>query len=73
VRLGRVDQLRNRSFRLNDEANLNVLDTDFAREQVEIFEADRARSRRVTLEEWKRRPFSERIIEHASALLRPLL
>jgi cardiolipin synthase A/B len=63
----------NRSFRLNDEANLNVLDTDFAREQVEIFEADRARSRRVTLEEWKRRPFSERIIEHASRLLRPLL
>jgi cardiolipin synthase len=73
VRLGRVDQLRNRSFRLNDEVDLKVLDTDFAREQVEIFEADRARSRRVTLEEWKRRPFSERIIEHASALLRPLL
>jgi cardiolipin synthase A/B len=63
----------NRSFRLNDEANLNVLDARFAQEQVEIFEADRARSRRVTLEEWKRRPVSERILEHAAAILRPLL
>jgi cardiolipin synthase len=63
----------NRSFRLNDEANLNVLDAGFAREQVEIFEADRARSRRVTLEEWKRRPVSEKIAEHAAAILRPLL
>ena len=28
----------NRSFRLNDEANLNVLDAAFARQQIEIFE-----------------------------------
>ena len=50
--------LANRSFRLNDEANLNVLDAAFAREQVEVFEKDRSNSRRVTLEEWKRRPVS---------------
>jgi cardiolipin synthase A/B len=60
----------NRSFRLNDEANLNVLDADFAREQVEIFEADRAKSRRVTLEQWKNRPLSEKFVERAAGLLR---
>jgi cardiolipin synthase A/B len=63
----------NRSFRLNDEANLNVFDADFARQQVRDFEADRARSRRVTLEGWKKRPLSEKIMEHAAALLRSLL
>ena len=44
----------NRSFRLNDEANLNVFDEEFARAQAEVFAADRARSRQVTLEEWRR-------------------
>jgi hypothetical protein len=29
----------NRSFSLNDEANLNVLDPDFARAQVDVFDA----------------------------------
>ncbi len=32
----------NRSFRLNDEANLNVLDRGFARQLTETFERDRA-------------------------------
>ena len=39
----------NRSFRLNDEANLNVYDAAFAAEQVAIFAADLAKSRRITL------------------------
>jgi cardiolipin synthase len=51
----------NRSFRLNDEANLNVYDADFAREQVAFFEQDKTRSRRVSLEEWAARPFSEKV------------
>ena len=46
----------NRSFRLNDEANLNVIDEAFARAQAEVFAEDRARSQQVTLEEWRRRP-----------------
>ena len=46
----------NRSFRLNDEANLNVFDEAFARSQAEVFAQDRARSRRVTLEEWREPP-----------------
>jgi cardiolipin synthase len=63
----------NRSFRLNDEANLNVLDADFAREQLAAFARDRDASRRITLEEWRNRPWTEKLKEHAASLLRPLL
>jgi cardiolipin synthase len=63
----------NRSFRLNDEANLNVYDVDFAREQVAFFEQDKTRSRRVTLEEWVARPLSEKLKERLAALLRSQL
>ncbi len=62
-----------RSFRLNDEASLNVFDEAFAHEQVGIFEADLARSRRVTLDEWRSRPLSEKAWEHLAALLGPQL
>ena len=51
----------NRSFRLNDEANLNVLDAAFAKAQTAVFEQDKARSRRVTLDLWRKRPLGERI------------
>jgi cardiolipin synthase len=60
----------NRSFRLNDEANLNILDPDFAAAQARVFEEDKARSRRITLEEWRRRPGRERAMERAAGLLR---
>jgi cardiolipin synthase len=63
----------NRSFRLNDEANLNVYDADFARDQVQAFERDKERSRRVSLEEWKNRPLSERLKERTAGLLRSQL
>ena len=60
----------NRSFRLNDEANLNVLDAEFAAAQAEVFEQDKARSRQVSLEEWRRRPLRERLVERIAGLLR---
>ena len=63
----------NRSFRLNDEANLNVFDGDFAREQTAVFERDKARSHRVTLEEWKHRPLTEKVVERLAALFRSQL
>ncbi len=63
----------NRSFRLNDEANLNVYDLAFAATQIVDFEADRARSRQITFEMWKNRPWQEKIVEHAAALLRSQL
>ena len=50
-----------RSFRLNQEANLNVLDAEFAGEQARVFAEDRGHSKRITLEEWRRRPVWERI------------
>lgn len=59
----------NRSFRLNDEANLNIYDSGFAKEQVAVFEADLARSRRVTLAQWQNRPLTERFSERAATLI----
>jgi len=58
-----------RSFRLNDEANLNIYAADFARRQVEVFNADLSRSRRTTLNEWQQRPLSEKLLEHAASLI----
>ena len=60
----------NRSFSLNDEANLNILDADFATQQTRIFEDDMTRSRGITLEQWRSRPLQEKVLEHAAALLR---
>ncbi len=60
----------NRSFRLNDEANLNVLDAAFAEEQVRLFEADKAQSRQLTLEWWRSRPWPQRVTEWLAGLLR---
>jgi cardiolipin synthase len=58
-----------RSFRLNDEANLNIYDASFAAEQVGVFAADLAKSRRITLAEWQARPLKDRLLEHLASLL----
>ncbi|AOG23170.1 phospholipase D-like domain-containing protein [Acidovorax sp. RAC01] len=63
----------NRSFRLNDEANLNVYDAAFARRQTQVFEADMKRSERVTYEAWLYRLWREKLAEHLSGLLRSQL
>lgn len=63
----------NRSFRLNDEANLNVFDRDFAAHQIADFDADRARAERITLAMWQQRPWRERLTEHVAGLLRSQL
>jgi cardiolipin synthase len=62
-----------RSFRLNDEASLNIYDEKFAHQQVQIFERDLGESRPITLEAWRSRPFTEKVWEHAAALLGPQL
>ncbi len=59
----------NRSFSLNDEANLNVYDAGFAARQAADFEADLKRSRRITLEEWASRPWTERAMEKVMGLV----
>jgi cardiolipin synthase len=62
-----------RSFQLNDEANLNVLDADLARCLVDQFEADRILSQPVTLAAWRRRPIGHRARELAAGLIRSQL
>ena len=52
-----------RSFRLNDEANLNVFAAGFAAEQTKVFEEDKTRSREATFEEWKHRSLFTRMKE----------
>jgi cardiolipin synthase len=59
----------NRSFRLNDEANLNVLSAQFGQVQMEVFERDWAKARRITLEQWRDRPLGERLLEQLARLL----
>jgi cardiolipin synthase len=59
----------NRSFRLNDEATLNVVDAAFAGMQTAIFEADLAQSHTVTHAEWLGRPLSERMGEALASLV----
>jgi cardiolipin synthase len=50
-----------RSFRQNDEANLNVYDATFATEQVVFFEQDRKNSKLMRLEDFKDRPLLTKI------------
>jgi cardiolipin synthase A/B len=63
----------NRSFRLNDEANLNVYDAGFAARVGEVFERDLARSRGITHQGWAARPWREKLLEHAASILSPQL
>jgi cardiolipin synthase len=52
-----------RSFRLNDEASLNLYDADFAQAMTAVFEDDLAHARRYTTEQWQRRPPKEKLFE----------
>jgi cardiolipin synthase A/B len=63
----------NRSFRLNDEATLNIMDAVFAKQQRTVFEADLALSRPVSMAEWQNRPLGEKMREWFSSTLRSQL
>lgn len=58
----------NRSFRLNDEANLNVLNEKFAQEQTQIFESDWLKSTQIKYEQWADRPFQEKVVEKLASI-----
>ena len=62
-----------RSFRLNQEASLNVYDSGFAASQAAAFAKDRARSQEITLQAWRDRPVWERIEESVAGVLRTQL
>jgi cardiolipin synthase len=63
----------NRSFRLNDEANLNVYDTGFALRAQEVFEQDWQRSRPITFAQWNARPWHHKLREQVASWLGPQL
>lgn len=59
----------NRSFRLNDEATLNIVDQAFASIQTATFEADLAQARPVSFEAWQARPVREKLTEWLASLI----
>lgn len=59
----------NRSFRLNDEATLNIIGREFAAQQTSVFEADLAKARPISFEQWSRRPVREKAAEWLSSIL----
>jgi cardiolipin synthase A/B len=62
----------NRSIRLNDEANLDVLDRNFAAQQTRSFETDKRRSHEVTPEELRGLQFANPF-QQAAGLAAPQL
>lgn len=62
--------LDNRSFRLNDECNLNVIDTEWVGNFAETFEEDKARSVEITYDHWNNRPLSNKMLERFAFVFR---
>jgi cardiolipin synthase len=62
-----------RSFRLNDEANLNVFSEELANGQLRLIDADIQQSRLMVLRKWRHRKFGRRINERLALLLRSQL
>ncbi len=59
----------NRSFRLNEEANLNVYDKAFAERLEDVFEEDLKQSRRITYQSCKNRPSHAKVLEKLSSFV----
>ena len=59
----------NRSFRLNDEANLNIYDVPFATRQTAVFEDDLKNAQQITHAMWLERPWREKMGERIALLL----
>ena len=52
-----------RSFRLNDEASLNIYNPAFATRMTAMYEADLLNAKSYTYDMWKQRPLSEKFAE----------
>ncbi len=63
----------NRSFVINDEININVVDAATTRDFQQSFRADLAKSTPLTLEEFRGRPFYIKVADHFCGLFRALL
>lgn len=62
-----------RSFRINDESNINVIDPEFAATVIKQFDRDRAQSKPITEADLKGKPFYVRAFEKFAVLFRPQL
>jgi cardiolipin synthase A/B len=62
-----------RSFRLNDEVNVNVYDEALAAEMEKMFFEDLAQSEEITLRKWFHRSWFDRVKEKIAGRLKPQL
>jgi cardiolipin synthase A/B len=62
-----------RSFDINDESNMNVIDPAFAARMVADFEKDKAQSKVIHLQELKKTPWHKRAFERFTSWFRPQL
>lgn len=62
-----------RSFRLNDEVNVNIYDEAIAEKMDAMFHEDLARSVEIIAHRWKRRPFVARVKERLAGLIKEQL
>lgn len=58
------------SLRRNDEGNVGILDTNFGKQMIEIFNEDLKQSERIILDKWCKRPFVEKVKEKFFAVFR---
>ncbi|HTO03384.1 MAG TPA: phospholipase D-like domain-containing protein, partial [Opitutus sp.] len=72
VTIGSVN-FDNRSFSINDEVALNVLNSDVARDHREMFEADLKNSKPLTHEEFASRPTYIKWADRVCGLVRSQL
>jgi cardiolipin synthase len=63
----------NRSFGINDEVAVNTLDTGVARAGLALFESDLAHSQPLTLDEFRNRPWWQKLIDSFCGLFRSQL
>jgi cardiolipin synthase len=63
----------NRSFGINDEVNINVLDANATQAARRIFDDDLKHSRPLTFEEFRSRPWWQKVLDHFCGLFRSQL
>ena len=68
-----ISNFDDRSFRLNDEVNVNIYDQGIAAQMEAMFLEDLAKSEEITLRKWFRRPWLDRVKEQVAERLRPQL
>ncbi|MEO6259482.1 MAG: cardiolipin synthase [Thermoanaerobaculia bacterium] len=62
-----------RSFRLNDEVNVNIFDPGIATQMEAMFHEDLARSEEISLHQWFQRSWFDRLKERVAERLKPQL